>query len=54
MNHTTQTPEQATSVAVIIGSTRPERRAPHIARWLMAQLAERDDLSVDLIRPRRA
>jgi NAD(P)H-dependent FMN reductase len=49
MDPTTQTPEQAISVAVIIGSTRPERRAAHIARWLMAQLAERDELRVDLI-----
>lgn len=36
-------------VAVIIGSTRPGRRGPRVGRWLMAQLAERDDLAVDLI-----
>lgn len=36
-------------MAVIIGSTRPQRRAPHIARWLTDQLAQRDDLGVDIV-----
>lgn len=37
------------AVAVIIGSTRPGRRAPRIARWLTDQLADRDDLDVDIV-----
>ncbi len=50
MTETTPTPQrQVVGVAVIIGSTRPDRNAPSIARWLTAQLARRDDLRVDTI-----
>lgn len=41
--------DQPLDLAVIIGSTRAERRAPGIARWLSTQLAARDDLAVDVI-----
>lgn len=49
MTPTAQDIEQKTSVAVLVGSTRPDRRALHFTRWLMAQLAERNDLHVDVI-----
>ena len=49
MTTTSRAPAQVTSVAVIVGSTRPDRRAPRIVRWLMAQLDERADLRVDLL-----
>ena len=49
MTSAAQAPAQVTSVVVIVGSTRPDRRAPRIVRWLMAQLDARHDLSVDLI-----
>jgi NAD(P)H-dependent FMN reductase len=50
MTSTSQAPQTGPlDVAVIVGSTRPDRRAPRITRWLDAQLAERDDLRVDVI-----
>lgn len=42
-------PEPVIDVAVIIGSTRQDRRGPDVARWLLAQLAGRSDLRIDLI-----
>lgn len=50
MQPTAPTPQDgAIDVAVIIGSTRPGRRAPRIARWLLTQLDGRDDLVADVI-----
>jgi NAD(P)H-dependent FMN reductase len=49
METTTQPPDRPVDVAVIIGSTRADRRAPRIARWLDEQLAQRDDLRTDVI-----
>lgn len=49
MTLNTQDSPQKISVAVLVGSTRADRRAPHFARWLMAHLAERNDFSVDVI-----
>jgi len=36
-------------LAVIIGSTREGRRGPLVAAWAVGQMAERDDITVDLI-----
>jgi NAD(P)H-dependent FMN reductase len=36
-------------VAVIVGSTRPGRVGPMVARWFARQAAARDDMRVDLI-----
>lgn len=49
MTHAPQPPEQEIEVAVIIGSTRADRRAPRIGRWLNAQLDQRNDLRADVI-----
>lgn len=49
MTHAPQPPEQEIEVAVIIGSTRADRRAPRIGRWLNAQLDQRSDLRADVI-----
>ena len=50
MTPTAQAPQtQAVHLAVIIGSTRPQRRAPNFARWLSIQLDQRDDVAVDVI-----
>ena len=37
------------TIAVIVGSTRPQRRGESVATWLLGQLWQRSDLSVDLI-----
>ena len=49
MTTAAQAPAQVIRVAVIVGSTRPDRRGPRFVRWLMAQLDGRDDLGVDLV-----
>lgn len=49
MTPTAQGTHQKISVAVLVGSTRPDRRALHFVRWLTPQLAERDDFDVDVI-----
>jgi len=37
------------NLAVIVGSTREGRFAPTVSRWLIGQLRQRDDVSVDVI-----
>ncbi len=37
------------AVAVIIGSTRPNRHSEPVARWVLDRVAERSDLQADLI-----
>ena len=39
----------ALRVAVILGSTRPNRHAEPVARWVMQRAALREDLEADLI-----
>jgi NAD(P)H-dependent FMN reductase len=36
-------------LAVIVGSTRPGRLGPTVARWFVAQADQRDDVLVDLV-----
>ncbi|MFF5077824.1 NADPH-dependent FMN reductase [Actinoplanes sp. NPDC000266] len=38
-----------TRIAVILGSTRPQRRGEEVARWVLAQATPRTDASFDLI-----
>lgn len=49
MPPTAQDSGQKISVAVLVGSTRPDRRALRFTRWLSAQLAERNEFDVDVI-----
>ena len=42
-------PVDRLAVAVIIGSTRPNRRGEAVATWLLGQIWERDDLTADCI-----
>jgi NAD(P)H-dependent FMN reductase len=42
-------PAQPLTVAVIVGSTRPNRRGDVVATWLLGQLWQRSDLTVDFI-----
>lgn len=37
------------SIAIIIGSTRPQRRGEGVGRWVYEQAQTRDDATFDLI-----
>jgi NAD(P)H-dependent FMN reductase len=45
----TQLPQDQLRLAVIVGSTRPGRVGPTVARWFAGQAEQRDDMTVDLI-----
>jgi len=42
-------PEAPLAVAVIIGSTRPNRHGEPVARWVLERAAQREDLAADVI-----
>ncbi|MEW2131392.1 NAD(P)H-dependent oxidoreductase [Streptomyces sp. NPDC005435] len=44
-----ETTESRLRVAVIVGSTRDGRFGPVVAGWLLGRIAEREDMTVDLV-----